>query len=76
MNNEKKIMKNECLICSPKSKEIEGSHVIEDGKQNSNEYAQNYNIDFSEVICNLCKEKINAWGGSINYRTPVRAKTN
>ena len=73
MNNEKMINRNECLICSPK---IQKEHVIDDGKQFSNDYAQNYNIDLGEIICDSCKEKVNAWGGSINYRVPGRPKAN
>lgn len=70
------IKKNECLICSLKTQKIEGEDAIDDGKQYSNDYAQIFNIDLGEIICNSCKGKINAWGGSINYRTPARAKSN
>ncbi|MGB2739723.1 MAG: hypothetical protein WBC60_04110 [Cognaticolwellia sp.] len=76
MDNETMVKKNECILCSPKIQRIEGEDVMGDGKQYSNDYAQIFNIDLGEIICNSCKEKINAWGGSINYRTPVREKTN
>ncbi len=76
MNNEKMINKNECFICSPKIQKVEGEHVIGDEKQYSNDYTQIFNIDLGEIICNSCKEKINAWGGSINYRTPQSPRTN
>lgn len=76
MNNEKMINKNECVICSSKNQKVEEEHIINDGKQYSNYYAKNYNIDFGEIICNSCKEKVNAWGGSVNYRTPAIPRTN
>jgi hypothetical protein len=66
----KRLRKMNVLSVPLKPKKLKGNMPLTMESNNSNDYAQNYNIDFGEVICNSCKEKVNAWGGSINYRTP------